>query len=225
VAGAADRVDRDQGRAAEPPLTAAAAEPAVVLFDIGGVLLTNGWDHVSRARAAEAFALDDGFEARHTADALDLDTARISLDTYLDRVVFDRERPFTREAFVAFMQSESKPFPDTIAVLDEIVATGRYLVLALNNESRELNDYRIDRFELARRFDGFLSSCYLGLAKPDPAIYMRMLQIVHRAPESCVFVDDRTGNIESAVELGIHGVHHTAAASTRETLRALGVRI
>ncbi len=202
-----------------------ATEPSVVLFDIGGVLLTNGWDHVSRARAAEVFALDDGFETRHTAYALDLDTARVTLDTYLDRVVFDRARTFTRDAFIEFMQSESQPFPDTIAVLDEVVATGRYLVMALNNESRELNDYRIDTFELARRFDGFLSSCYLGLAKPDPAIYLRMLQIVHRAPEACVFVDDRTGNIASAVELGVHGVHHTTATTTRETLRALGVKI
>ncbi|CAN5831169.1 HAD family phosphatase [soil metagenome] len=201
-----------------------AAEPAVILFDIGGVLLTNGWDHVSRARAAEVFALDEGFETRHAVEALDLDTARISLDTYLDRVVFDRERPFTREDFVAFMQSESKPFPDTIAVLDEIVATGRYLVLALNNESRELNDYRIERFELARRFDGFLSSCYLGLSKPDPSIYLRMLQIVHRPPETCVFVDDRSGNVKTAVELGIHGIHHTTATTTREALRAAGVR-
>ncbi len=201
------------------------AEPAVVLFDIGGVLLTNGWDHVSRARAAEAFALDEGFEARHTACALDLDTAAITLESYLDRVVFDRERRFTREAFIAFMEAESQPYAETIAVLDEVVATGRYLMIALNNESRELNDYRIEKFGLARRFDGFLSSCYLGLSKPDPAIYLRMLQIVHRPAASCVFVDDRTGNVQTAVELGIHGIHHTAAATTREALRAAGVRI
>ncbi len=206
-------------------MTAVAAEPSVVLFDIGGVLLTNGWDHVSRARAAETFALDDGFETRHTAHALELDTARVTLDSYLDLVVFDRERPFTREAFITFIQAESQPFADTIAVLDEVVATGRYLVMALNNESRELNDYRIDRFDLARRFSGFLSSCYLGLSKPDPAIYLRMLQIVHRPPESCVFVDDRTGNVQTALDLGIRGIHHTAATTTHEALRAAGVRI
>ncbi len=171
------------------------------------------------------FALDDGFEARHTAHALDLDTARVSLETYLDRVVFDRERPFTRASFIAFMESESQPFPEMIAVLDEVVATGRYLVMALNNESRELNDYRIERFDLSRRFDAFLSSCYLGLSKPDPAIYLRMLQIVHRLPQTCVFVDDRSGNVSTAVELGIHGIHHTAASLTREALRAAGVRI
>lgn len=196
-----------------------------MLFDIGGVLLTNGWDHVSRARAAETFSLDDGFEARHALLALALDTAELTLDAYLDRVVFDRPRPFTREAFLGFMHAESQPFPDTIAVLDEVVGSGHHVVIALNNESRELNAHRIATFELARRFDAFLSSCYLGLGKPDPAIYIRALEILQRPAQACVFVDDRAANVATAVELGIHGIQHTDAASTREALRAAGVRI
>jgi putative hydrolase of the HAD superfamily len=201
------------------------SEPKVVLFDIGGVLLTNGWDHVSRGRAVEQFALDEGFEARHAALAVALDTAQITLDEYLDRVVFERSRPFERDAFVAFMRAESQPFPDTLAVLDDVVASGRYSVHALNNESRELNAYRIATFALAPRFDVFLSSCYLGLSKPDPAIYRRALEMMQVSPASCVFVDDRAGNIAPANELGIRGIHHTSAATTREALRAAGVRI
>ena len=196
-----------------------------MLFDIGGVLLTNGWDHVSRGRAADAFALDEGFEARHALLALDLDTARITLDAYLDRVVFDRPRSFTRDAFLAFVYAESQPFPETLAVLDEVVATGRYVVVALNNESRELNGHRIATFDLARRFDAFLSSCYLGMSKPDPGIYVRMLEILQRPAEACVFVDDRSHNVATAVELGIHGIQHTSALTTREALRAAGVQI
>ena len=202
-----------------------ATEPSVVLFDIGGVLATNGWDHVSREKAATTFSLDDGFEARHDALSVDLDCARITLDVYLDRVVFDRPRSFTRDAFIEFMRGESQPYAETIAVLDEVVATQRYAVFALNNESRELNGYRIAKFELARRFDGFLSSCYLGLAKPERAIYERALEILQRAPASCVFVDDRAGNIAPAVALGIRGIQHSAAATTRDALRAQGVKI
>ena len=202
-----------------------AAEPSVVLFDIGGVLLTNGWDHISRGRAAETFALDPEFEHRHATCAVDLDTARLTLDAYLDRVVFDRARSFTKDAFIAFMRSESQPYVETLALLDEVVGTGRYAVFALNNESRELNGYRISTFGLAKRFDGFLSSCYLGLAKPGREIYERALEILQRPAAACVFVDDRPGNVAPAAELGIHGIPHMAAATTREALRAAGVRI
>lgn len=200
-------------------------EPEIVLFDLGGVVLTNGWDHVSRGRAAAAFALDEGFEARHAAHAVDLDTARLTLDAYLDRVVFDRPRPFTREAFVAFMQAESQPYPETLAVLDKVVATRRYAVFAVNNESRELNAHRIATFGLARRFHGFLSSCYLGIAKPDPLIYERVLEILHAPAGCCAFVDDRPVNVAPANALGMRTIHHTSADSTREALRAAGVRI
>ncbi len=199
--------------------------PTIVLFDLGGVVLTNGWDHVSRGRAAELFELDDGFEARHAALAVDLDTARVTLDEYLDRVVFDRPRTFTRDAFIAFMRAESQPFPETLALLDEVVATGSYPVFALNNESRELNAYRIATFDLARRFTGFLSSCYLGLAKPERPIYERALEILQRPASACVFVDDRAGNVAAARELGIIGIQHTSAATTRDALRAAGVKI
>ncbi len=189
------------------------------------MVLSNGWDHVSRGKAAETFVLDEGFEARHAAVAVDLDTARLTLDAYLDRVVFDRPRTFARAEFIAFMRSESQPYPETLAVLDEVVATGRYLVCALNNESRELNEYRIATFDLSRRFTAFLSSCYLGLAKPDRGIYERALEILQRPASACVFVDDRAGNIAPARELGINGIHHTSATTTRDALRAAGVKI
>lgn len=171
------------------------------------------------------FALDDGFEARHAELAVDLDTARVTLDAYLDQVVFDRPRTFTRESFLAFMRAESQALPETLALLDEVVATGRYPVFALNNESRELNAYRIATFDLARRFTGFLSSCYLGLAKPERPIYERALEILQRPAGACVFVDDRATNIAPARELGIIGIHHTSAAVTRDALRAAGVKI
>lgn len=188
-------------------------------------MLSNGWDHESRDRAAAAFSLDEGFEARHDAFAVDLDTARISLDEYLDRVVFDRPRTFGREAFAAFMRAESRLFPEMLELLDEVVATRRYAVFAVNNESRELNAHRIKTFDLAARFTGFLSSCYLGLAKPDPAMYERVVEIVQRPPHACVFVDDRAGNVAPAVELGMRAIHHADATTTREALRAAGVRI
>ncbi len=201
------------------------AEPEVVFFDIGGVLLTNGWDHDSRGLAVTQFALDAEFEQRHRALAIDLDRSAITLDSYLDRVVFDRPRTFSRADFIAFMQGQSKPYDETLAVLDDVVRCGRYRVFALNNESRELNGYRITTYELERRFHGFLSSCYLGLAKPDPAIYQRALEIVQRPAQACVFVDDRAENCAPAAALGIRTIQHSSAATTRSALRQLGVAL
>jgi putative hydrolase of the HAD superfamily len=198
-------------------------EPRVVFFDIGGVLGTNGWDHVSRAKAAARFALDEGFEARHQRLHIPLDSAQITLDEYLCEVVFDRARAFSKGEFVAFMQSESAPFPEAIAVLAAVARARRARVFTLNNESRELNGYRIDKFGLAPHVEAFLSSCYLGLAKPDEAIYRRALEIVHAAPGECVFVDDRPENVAPAVALGLRGIRHETAAATREALAREGV--
>lgn len=201
------------------------SEPEVLFFDLGGVTLTNGWDMGSRKRATATFGLDDGFEARHKLLAHDLDCGRITLDDYLDRVVFDRPRPFDRDAFIAFMRSQSQPFTGVLEILGELAAGGRYLMAALNNESTELNHYRIDRFLLHRYFDVFFSSCYLGLAKPDPAIYQRALDVVQRPADACVFVDDRPENVAPARALGLRTIVHPGADGLRAALRQVGVTI
>lgn len=200
--------------------------PAVVLSDIGGVLLTNGWDHESRARAVSRFALDAGFEARHHALAHSLDCSTITLDDYLDRTVFDRARTFSRADFVAFMQSESKPFPDSLELLDALAASaraGRFRLASLNNESRELHAYRVARFGLAARFQVFFTSCYLQHAKPHPTIYARALEMLAVAPADVLFIDDRPENLTPAAALGIRCIRHTSASETRAALLAEGV--
>ncbi len=200
-------------------------EPEVLFFDVGGVVLTNGWDMGSRKRAIATFGLDDGFEARHKAVAHELDCGQLTLDDYLAQVVFDRPRAFDRDAFVAFMKSQSQPFSGVLEILGELAAGGRYLIAALNNESFELNHYRIDRFLLHRYFDVFFSSCYLGLAKPDLAIYRRALDVVQRPAAACVFVDDRPENVAPAKVLGLRTIVHPGADGLRAALRDVGVTV
>ncbi len=197
-----------------------------LFFDVGGVLLTNGWDRNSRSHCVGSFGLDlEEFGDRHEFVADAFETGRMSLAEYLERTIFYRERGFTPEAFRQAMVSESQPFPEALAVVDELARSGRYLLATLNNESRELNQARIDRFDLRRYFAAFLSSGFLGVKKPDQAIYRLALQITQRRPEECVFIDDRDINLECAVTEGMHTVHYDDPTQLRAELAGLGIDI
>lgn len=199
-----------------------------VFFDIGGVLGTNGWSTAQRAAAAEAFALDGGFEARHYAHVEAWETDAITMDEYLDAAVFERPRSFTREAFVAFVVAQSRPFPESIAVAKALRARGGVPMMTLNNESDALNRHRIAHFGLAGLFDAFLSSCWLGAYKPAPAFFARALGISGADPARSLFIDDRELNLAPARALGFDTILHdgaspTAAAALADALGARGL--
>lgn len=202
----------------------AATEVKAIFWDLGGVVLSNAWDTDARTAAVQQFGLDgDDFEDRHEALAEALETGRITLDAYLDRTVFYRNRAFLKQAFTAFMFAQSSERPEARAVLDELTQTRRYLMAALNNESAELNAYRIATFDLARNFAVFLSSCYLGVRKPGEAIYRVALEITQRKPEECIFVDDRPGNLESPARIGIRTIQFKNAQQLRAELAGHGI--
>lgn len=200
------------------------ADISALFWDVGGVVLSNGWDHAGRAEAARAFSLDaEDFDQRHREAESDLETGAITLETYLDRTVFFRERPFNREQFKGFIFAQSHENTETRALLDELTASRRYLLATLNNESKELNEYRIRKFGLARNFSAFFTSCYLRARKPDPLIYELVLGITQRAPDQCVFIDDRPENLEPAKALGIHTIRFHSAGELRVSLSQLGM--
>ncbi|HEV8255209.1 MAG TPA: HAD family phosphatase [Vicinamibacteria bacterium] len=200
----------------EPPIK-------VLFWDVGGVLLEKGWPTEARQEAARRFSLDAGFEARHQQVVADFECGRLSLDEYLDRTVFDRPRPLSREAFKGFMFSWSRPRPEALALVSELARGGRYLMATLNNESHELNQFRIDRFGLRSHFAVFLSSCVLGCRKPDPRIYAQALEITQRRPEECAFLDDQPENVEAARAGGMAAIRYEDAPQARRALRGLGV--
>ncbi len=200
------------------------AEITTLLWDIGGVLLTNAWDRQARRLAVETFHLDgEDFEDRHELLLHAFETGQATLEEYLDRTVFYRARPFTKEEFKVFMFARSQPYPEALAVLDGVARLGKYLLAALNNESVELNQYRIDQFGLRKYFAVFLSSCFLGVRKPEGAIYRLALRITQRRPEECLFIDDRPLNLECAQRLGMCTVQHQNPAELRSELLRYGV--
>jgi putative hydrolase of the HAD superfamily len=201
------------------------AKITTIFSDIGGVLLTNGWDLPSRKDAAERFALDwNEFETSHESVVGDFEIGRVSLDEYLDCTVFQRPRPFTRDEFRSFLFSESQPQPGSLELVAELAGSGKYLLATLNNESRDLNNYRIERFRLRDYFSVFFSSGFLGVKKPDEKIYRIALEMTQRSPDECLFVDDRAENLEPARRLGMAGIQFHNAAQLREELLGRGVQ-
>ena len=195
-----------------------------LFWDVGGVLLTNGWDTPARKRAVEKFRLDwQEFESRHEMLKYAFETGRVRLEEYMQRLVFRVERDYGPNDFKQFMCEQSQPLADGLACLRALVATGRYRMVMLNNESFELNEYRIQTFGLKELFSDFFSSCYVGVAKPDPAIYQVALNVTQVDPMRAIFIDDRAVNLESAWDLGLHAVRYLGAAQLIDYLAERGV--
>jgi len=202
------------------------SEITTLFWDIGGVILTNGWDRESRKEAAATFRLDwEEFQDRHDLSFPAFDTGHITLNEYLDRTLFYRARPFTREEFTAFMFAQSKEYPEVRGILDQVTASRKYFVGAINNEPLELNQYRIEAFHLRRNFLVFFSSCYVKSRKPDETIFRMALDISQRPPEQCLFIDDRALNLECPRRLGMNTIHHQNADQLRSELGKFGVEV
>jgi putative hydrolase of the HAD superfamily len=184
-----------------------------LFWDVGGILLTNGWDREARHAAVETFHLEgEEFEDRHALVIAAFELGQLSLDGYLDRTVFYRSRAFTKDAFKAFILAQSAPYPDALSIVERLARAGRYVLATLNNESLELNLHRIERFGLRRYFTIFLSSCFLGTAKPDHTIFKLALQLTQLA-------------LECARSYGMHTIHYQGAVQLQRELRRLDVEV
>ena len=202
------------------------AKITTLFWDIGGVVLTNGWDRGSRLEAAGTFKFDyEEFQDRHDLSFPAFDSGQITLNEYLDRTLFYRARSFSREEFTAFMFAQSKEYRDTRAVLADAARAGKYFIGSINNEPLELNQYRIEAFHLRREFVVFFSSCYVRSRKPEETIFRIALEVTQRPPEQCVFIDDRPINLESPRRLGMGVIHHQNAGQLRSELGNLGVEV
>ncbi|WP_102125701.1 HAD family hydrolase [Deinococcus planocerae] len=194
-----------------------------LFWDIGGVLLTNGWDREQRADVVARFGLDaQDFSERHKLAVPELERGRMTLAEYLEQVVFHTPRSFTLEDFRAAMEAESLPREEPLALAREL--GGRHRMYSLNNEGRDLNEHRIRTYGLGEFLLAFFTSCYLGLLKPNPAMYRLALSLAQVRPDEAVMIDDRPQNVEAARSVGMHAVRYEDAAQLREELSALGVR-
>jgi putative hydrolase of the HAD superfamily len=200
--------------------------PAIraIFWDVGGVLLTNAWDRTERTSALEHFQLDqEEFHDRHEMVVSSFERGKITLDEYLDRTVFYRTRPFTREVFRDYMLSLSQPFPEVLEFAQALTNSGKYFMGTINNESRELNYFRIEKYGLRKIFRIFVSSCFVGLRKPERDIYRLALETTQIPAEQCCFIDDRALNLECAAKLGMETIEMQQVEQLHGDLAKLGV--
>ena len=201
------------------------AIPITTLFlDIGGVLLTDGWDHHARKRAATNFKLEWAeIEARHNLTFDTYEEGKLTLEEYLARVVFYQKRPFTRAQFRRFMFAQSKPYPEMVELVAQLKARHGLEIVVVSNEARELNEHRIRKFKLAGLVDSFVSSCFVHIRKPDADIFRLALDISQAPVQQVVYIENTPMFVQIAEGLGIRSILHTGYESTRDKLALLGL--
>ncbi len=197
-----------------------------LFLDIGGVLLTNGWDHQARKRAATNFNLELAeMEDRHHLTFDTYEEGKLTLDEYLNRTVFYENRSFTRDQFREFMFAQSQPYPEMIQMVAQLKVRRRLKIVVVSNESRELNAHRIAEFKLCGFVDAFVSSCFVHIRKPDADIFRLALDIAQTPPEQVVYVENTPMFVQVAEGLGISSILHTDYKSTCAKLASFGLQI
>ena len=201
--------------------------PAITcaFLDVGGVLLTDGWDHRARRRAAANFKLEWAeMEQLHRLVFDAYEDGKVTLEDYLGRVVFHQKRPFTRAQFRRFMFAQSRPYPEMIELAARLKARHGLKIVVVSNEGRELNAYRIRKFRLDELVDSFVSSCFVHLRKPDVEIFRLALDIAQTPARQVVYIENTPMFVQVAEDLGIRGILHTDTRSTRAKLASLGLQ-
>jgi putative hydrolase of the HAD superfamily len=204
------------------------ASVTALFLDIGGVMLTNGWDRRSREAAAKQFNLDlDDLNDRHRMTFDTYEAGKLSLDNYLKRAVFYKDRPFTIEAFKTFMYDQSEAYPEMIDLIKALKAKYDLKIAVVNNEGRELNEHRIKTFRLNEFVDFFISSCFVHFRKPDVDIWKVALDIAQVPKEEVVYIDDRNMFVQVAESLGLRGITHNYknVGQTRQALADMGLKL
>ncbi|MET4081789.1 putative hydrolase of the HAD superfamily [Pedobacter sp. UYP30] len=196
-----------------------------LFLDIGEVLLTNGWGHESRQLAAEKFHLDyTDFNTRHAIAFATYEIGKLTVDEYLDIAVFNKPRDFSKDEFRQFMFTQSKPYPEMIELMKMLKKQYGLKIIAVSNEARELNTYRIDEFGLADFIDFFVSSTYVHIRKPDKNIFKLALDMAYVKPDEVLYIDDTGVFITIAKSMGINGIWHVNYETTCKKLQSLGFK-
>jgi putative hydrolase of the HAD superfamily len=197
-----------------------------LFLDIGGVLLSNGWGREERSKAIAHFKLDaEELNERHHLTFDTYEEGKLAFKEYLNRVVFYEKRKFSEKEFIKFMFKQSTVYQDAIDFFKKIKEHYHLKVIAVSNEGRELNAYRIKEFKLAELFDAFICSSYVHLRKPDTDIFRMAIDISQTKPEHSIYVDDRLMFVDIAESLGLNGIHYTSLETTRKQLKKYGLKI
>jgi len=204
-----------------------------IFWDIGGVILSNGWDRDQRERVLTPLGVDvAAYERRHEAENFYWERGRIDAETFFNRTVFhpsDSEpakQDFTFSDLWPKVCGESSfRYPESFDILLALKRSGQFKLETLNNESTELNEYRLDNFGLRPQFDYFICSGYVNEMKPHPDIFRAAVRISGQPASTAVFIDDKQTNIDAARYHGMQGILFESPAQLRSSLADLGITL
>jgi len=197
-----------------------------LFLDIGHVLLSDGWDHHARKRAATNFKLElNELEDRHHLTFEAYEEGKLTLEEYLSLVVFYRKHTFSQIEFQKFMFKQSKPHPLMIELICKLKVQYGLKIAVVSNEGRELNEYRIRKFKLDGFVDSFISSCFVHVRKPDADIFRLALDITQVPARHVVYIDNTPMFVQIAEGLGIRSILHTDYKSTYSKLASFGLEV
>ena len=197
-----------------------------LFLDIGGVLLSNGWDHEARRKAVSHFKLDSAeLEERHHLTFDIYEEGKLTLHEYLKQIVFYQKREFLENDFIEFMLKQSSAYQDTIDYFKKLKQLYSLKVIAVNNEGKELNEYRIRKYKLNTLFDAFVSSAFVHFRKPDADIFRMAINISQTGLENAIYIDDRLMFVEVAQSLGLNGIHHENLDKTKNQLEKFNLML
>jgi HAD superfamily hydrolase (TIGR01509 family) len=199
-----------------------------IFWDIGGVLLTNGWDKDQRSRVLMQLGVDvPDYELRHDAANFFWERGLSTANEFFRKTVFHPDQPsrnFTYDDLWLQVCAESKVLhPGCFNILAALNDSKQYKVATLNNESRELDEYRLDTFHLRHYFDFFLCSGYVREMKPHPDIYRAAIEISGTPAPQTVFIDDKQENCDAAAAFGMNTIRFQSPEQLSSALAQLDI--
>lgn len=197
-----------------------------LFVDIGGVLLTDGWSHEFRRLAVKTFGLDlEEMESRNNQTYDMYESGNLTIEEYLDRIVFYKKRSFTSVQFRKFIFAQSKPYLQMIELIRRLKIRYGLKIVVVSNEARELNAYRIRKFKLDTFVDFFISSCFVHIRKPDAKIFQLALDMAQTPVRNVIYIENTPMFVQIAEGLGIRCILHTDYKSTCLKLASFGLKI
>jgi putative hydrolase of the HAD superfamily len=202
-----------------------------VVSDFGGVLtvpLLEGFARYEARSGVSAKVIGDALARAAAADGInplfELEVGAISEGEFL--ATLEREAGAILERPVALARF-GEDYMDGLDANTELFAYYRGLhdrgirLAMLTNNVREWEPFWRAKLPIDEIFETVVDSGFVGVRKPDPAIYALVLERLALPAEACVFVDDLAHNIEAARALGFAVVHHRETADTIAELDAV----
>ena len=215
---------RDSGIPVPAPISAPLLDIRAVTFDWGSVMERSpdetyvaGWE---RRLALEPGTLPEVLWGKVWRQ---LEIGAITNDDFRQHIASQLGLPDAEAAgrFVEEFYADDRFNPETVAAARAL--RGRYKVALLTNAFPGQDDLIHKQFgiNVYAEFDAYINSAYVGLRKPDPAIFHLTLDQLDVAPQQAIFLDDNLRNVDSARALGIHTVQFVDPVTSLAELEAL----